>query len=1274
MAESVFRALDTSLVGAAVLDAQGRVTAANRPLCDLLHAQESNVLGRNWSEFSPEGEPFRDGLGWATDPGDGARVPLEKCLRGADGCVARVRIEARPFRDSGGGVGGVLILVQDLTQQGGTPALLANSEERADLMLAAVEQSPASIVITDTSGAIEYVNPKFSELTGYAPEEVLGANPRILKSGLQPDSVYEELWKTITAGGTWRGQFSNRRKDGTLFWEEALIGPIFRGGRIAHFLAVKEDITARRELELSQRRLISALEFADESVAVCTTDGRLIQANKAFHHILGCECEVCPTQGMEDGKCRLLRFFRGPGKEILDAIQEGGLTAAQPLRLRTTWIRNMEEKALALAISASLVAEPGGEGQDLLVVIRDVTQEKEMEKHLRQVEKMDALGALAGGIAHDFNNILTAILSSAELMDWKLPEDSPLRPKLQIILQAANRAKELNRRILTFSRPAEEKRIPFDLSAVVRECAQLLQNTLPRSVVLQVNAGSSIWTVGDPGQVHQVVMNLALNGFQALSGGRGKLEITLVEAPSTLVLEPSGEAGAMCAVLRIRDDGTGMEEAVLAKVFEPFFTTKDPGEGTGLGLSVVHGIVRQQGGRIHIESAPGRGTLVTVELPSAAAQPTGEKKSNLASVQGKEHLLVVDLEDVRVALTKEGLQTLGYHVTAKGHPREALDAFREHPAIFDAVILSYRQGPIPAEEVARSIRKLRPRIPILLASGSAAALEEVGRTETLFDRVVPKPFGIEQIGRALRETLDSKAPEQKPVLDPTPKAGTQRGAVLVAEDSAVTLSLLSSWLGKAGFTVFPARDGREAWEIFTERGASAFAMVLTDFVMPRMDGMQLVERIREVDGEIPLVLLSSNVEKESLAAALHLQVNEFLAKPFEAEALVACVERLLSGAGARKRSTETVQAVRRAQKALVAEPERDMPIYSVHQSLTDAGGDVFRCFKQADGSILFILADVAGHSVISSYAVAAFLGLLSSLVGDFRSPLQLARRLSRGILEGPFSEVPICAAIGFWTPATGRLHVLNAGLPHGLISGPSGCRRIALNGTPLGIFDQPLVEEKVLMLKEGDRILFGSDGVFEAQDGDGRFFEDSAGEAWCAVRTTLSVDAAVAHMADAARAMTGGVLKDDLLAVGFEQPALATGDLRVELDSSPEAIDAAVEQLEARVQAGPRSIPLTRSRAFDILTCAREALTNAAAHGNAGDPSKGIVLSAGWSVSPPSFRLAVVDEGLGFDLENLAPPEDPLSERGRGIPYIRHCASRVVMVGGELELVFEWEA
>jgi|GEM_PF-413215 len=1128
------------------------------------------------------------------------------------------------------------------------------------LLLAAVEQSQASIVITDAAGAIEYVNPKFSELTGYSLEEAQGQNPRILKSGMQSSEVYEDLWQTLRDGQIWKGEFCNRKKNGEFYWESATLSPILNEGRITHFLAVKEDITEHRALQASQARLVEAVDQAAELMVITDLRGHVIYANQTFASITGFDAAAWMGRGV---LCLLPAEGRGEVvRAILKPLKEG-----RPWQGKLRILRS-DGTPCVLAGTVSWM-RPEGHDPYFTCVFRDITAELELDRHVRQIEKMEALGALASGVAHDFNNVLTAIMSSAELIEWQLPEDSPVRPKLNVIMQAANRAKDLNRRILTFSRPSEERYIPFDLTAVVRECVHLLKSTVSRDVEIRSELSSSVWTLGDPAQIHQVVMNLAVNALQALDG-KGMLDLSLAEVDVETGYLPSGARATRAALLMVCDNGCGMDAPTQEHVFEPFYTTKGSGGGTGLGLSVVHGIVARHGGDITITSEPGKGTQVKVFLPSAAIQNSILDETPQEEFHGTEHILVVDLEEVRVALTKESLQHLGYRVTSKSDPHEALDAFKEHPAIFDVVLLEYSKGPISAEDFARRVRKLRPNIAIILASGSLVEPS----LESPYDDILAKPVSLRDLGHALRKVLDLRKRATRVDVSTAPVRDRSRtGEILLAEDSPVTLSLLRTWLVKAGYRVREARDGQEAWEIYTEQGAASFALVLSDLVMPRMDGIRLVERIREVDPEIPVALLSSSEDMDAMKSALHLQVSEFLAKPFDSEALISCVERLLSGVNVRQRSAETAQAVRMAQRALVAVPEKDLPLYSVHQSLTDAGGDVFRCFKQPDGSILFILADVAGHSVISSYAVAAFLGLLSSLVTQDTNLSTLALRLNRGIQDGPFSEVPVCALLGHWTPRAGRLHVLNAGLPHGLCGGPHRRMRIAANGTPLGVFAEPMVDEKVLMLEEGERVLFASDGFFDIRSRDGEQMEEMALNLWCDM-SDVPIQEAVSILAGIAQTLADEGLQDDLLAVGFEQPVLEPEVMRLAIPSDAVAIDEAILQLTEYLGKAPRSIPLTHSRSFDILTAAREALTNAMIHGNRGRAESWIGLRACWEESPPAFILQIVDEGNGFDLEALQSPKDPLSERGRGIPYLRNSASRLDMVGGELSITFSWEA
>jgi len=487
-----------------------------------------------------------------------------------------------------------------------------------------------------------------------------------------------------------------------------------------------------------------------------------------------------------------------------------------------------------------------------------------------------------------------------------------------------------------------------------------------------------------------------------------------------------------------------------------------------------------------------------------------------------------------------------------------------------------------------------------------------------------------------------------------------------------------------------------------------FDLLLTDVVMPRMDGLELTQLVRKLDPTLPIAILTSNEDKETVKSALNLGVNEFINKPFKAPELLQCVERLLADRAARqegRRSVETAQAVRRAQQTMVAVPETGLPLFSLYEPLTDAGGDVFRCMKCVDGSILFILADVAGHSVLSSYAVASFLAMLSTFVGECTSllafspgqsandserskclhscgfyghmpcdPLQhLAAKFNQGIQSGPFSEIPVCALFGLWTPASGKLQILNAGIPHGLVSRKADgiVMPIELNGTPLGILPEPILEETTLQLEPGDRLLFGTDGFFDVLSTDRKPFQDLAPAQWGALRES-PIDWALSVICEKVRAHGGGLISDDLLVIGFEQPLLerTPEEMVLFFPSTPRAIDMACERLKETIRASEFGARLETSKLFDITTAVREALTNAVIHGNGNRPEANVTLRCNPEVESRRLIVTVTDEGPGFDLQAHAPPQDPLSERGRGIPLICAYAQHVRMIGSELTMTF----
>ena len=1070
--------------------------------------------------------------------------------------------------------------------------------------------------------------------------------------------------------------------------------------------AVRRD-RARMEsrlVESEQRMAILAAAVEQVAEAIAITDGRgfLSYANRSFEVLTG--FSLAQIQGCD------LRELLGHA-EVDPAIAQASAGSSWEGRLS---LHLDGQEAQEVDMTLSPVRDASDAIQNLVAVVRDMTKEVELERQLRQAQKMDALGVLAAGIAHDFNNVLTTILASAELIKCQIPKDSLLLPKVDAILHAGLCAAGLTKQILGFSRKSDEKRMPLDLTAVVRDAIHALHGTIPANIQLVDDLMSGIWVEGDPALLHQAILNLAINALQAMQPEGGVLKVSLTEVVEEHAKTESGLG--RFAVLAVQDSGCGMDAKVQERIFEPFFTTKPAGEGTGLGLAMVHATVTKAGGRIAVQSRPGRGTTFQIHLPCASGRelpqaqgPAGTVAAVAGDAGGTESILFVDDDELITSIARQGLQSLGYRVASFTNPEQALEAFTGDPEGYDLAFMDLTMPGLDGMELAQRIQELRPGLPMILVTGLASANALSSSAHATFQGIVAKPFTVIELANALRKVLAAGAAAVARPAAPAIVSTGVKPLILLAEDSHMTRSMIRTWLERAGYRVQEAQDGLEAWDLFTHAPHNVrYDLLLTDVVMPRMDGMELIQLVRKADPAIPIGVLTSNEDKETVTSALHLRVNEYLNKPFKRGALMACVELLLAERSSRqdaKRSLETAQAVRLAQRSLAAVPEQGVPMYSLYEPLTDAGGDVFRCYRCADGSILFVLADVAGHSVLSSYAVASFLGMLSNYAQECiglttlpggretsevelacslhpcgrygRRPCDplphLAEKLNHGIQSGPFSEVPVCTLLGLWNPANGRLQLLNAGIPHGL-----HCRAqagatfpIEINGTPLGVFPEPDLQGAVLQLEPGDRFLFGTDGFFEVLSPDQRTFQDSAPEQWGALAKS-PLDWALSVICEAARTHGDGVIADDLLVVGFEQPELerSPDELVLRLPSTPRAVDMACERLKQRL--GQVEAGLSQARAFDILLAVREALTNAVIHGNGNRPGNSVTLHC----RPDGARglvVSVVDEGGGFNLDAHLAPEDALSERGRGIPLIRHHAQDVRMTGNTLTMTFQLE-
>jgi signal transduction histidine kinase len=390
---------------------------------------------------------------------------------------------------------------------------------------------------------------------------------------------------------------------------------------------------------------------------------------------------------------------------------------------------------------------------------------KHLEDQLRQTQKMEALGTLAGGIAHDFNNLLTVIMGYTELSLRKLPEHNEARRSIEHVFTASKRAKELVKQILSFSRQSEEKKHPLQISLVVNEVLSLLRSSLPPSIEIRngLKASGSL-VKADPSQIHQVMMNLCTNAAHAMKKKGGILEVSLEDVdigsgvnpgpPGSRVHDNLKPGAYVC--LSVSDTGRGMVNDVKTRIFEPYFTTKNPGEGTGMGLPVVQGIVESHGGTIKVHSTPGQGSDFRVFLPriNGAAHPRFIPSPSVRG--GNERILFIDNEFVLVELARELLEQLGYTIVGRTDSLKALEDFRANPHRFDMVITDLTMPHMNGIQLARKFMKIRPDIPIILCTGFSNTTAAREALKIGIKDVVMKPMVLETMAHAIRKNLDRK--------------------------------------------------------------------------------------------------------------------------------------------------------------------------------------------------------------------------------------------------------------------------------------------------------------------------------------------------------------------------------------------------------------------------------------------------------------------------------------------------------------------------------------
>ncbi len=390
-------------------------------------------------------------------------------------------------------------------------------------------------------------------------------------------------------------------------------------------------------------------------------------------------------------------------------------------------------------------------------IIVDVTERMQLEEQLRQSHKMEAIGTLAGGIAHDFNNMLGVIIGNAELAMDDVPEWNPARHNLEEIKTASLRSRDVIKQILSFSKKTNPKQKPVKINPIIKDCLKFLRSTIPTSIEIRktIPDESGIISADSP-QIHQVIMNLCTNAAHAMSENGGIMEVSLsvIDIGKNEVKQNIELNQGQYVKITVSDTGHGISKKHLDRVFDPYFTTKEVGEGSGIGLSVVHGIVKSHDGAISVESNYGNGTTFNVFLPVIEEEPAIEEEIDTTIPTGIERILLVDDEKAIVNLTSKMLERLGYTVTAKTSSTDMLETFRYQPDNFDLIISDMSMPNITGDKLAKELQQIKPDIPIILCTGYSERINEEKAKSIGVRALVMKPIVKSVLAKTIRNVLD----------------------------------------------------------------------------------------------------------------------------------------------------------------------------------------------------------------------------------------------------------------------------------------------------------------------------------------------------------------------------------------------------------------------------------------------------------------------------------------------------------------------------------------
>lgn len=675
-----------------------------------------------------------------------------------DGRVIDVWHSQSLIRNSDGNIVGIAVTLHDISVR-------KREESTRNMLAAIVESSHEAIIGRSLDRKVVSWNRAAELMFGYTANEMVGQSVSVL---IPPEREVEAHMnrQQLAAGQpivdleTVRVTKDGRRID--VSTSQAAINNA-RGEQIGVALVFR-DITERKRTQESilalQNRMSAIIDSSMDAIISVDETERILIFNAAAEKLFQVRANEAVGQALEQFIPE--RFRKGHQAHIRRFMQGGAVVRGMGQFTKVVGLRaNGEEFPIEASISHVLTKN----GHLLTVTLRDITDRVaaeagriQLEEQLRESQKMEAIGTLAGGIAHDFNNALAAIIGNADLAGYDAKDNTAVQESLKEINKAAVRARHLVQQILSFSRREVTKFMPVSLEKVVQECVRLLRSTLPARLTLQIDCAPDIPPVlADPIQIQQALINLATNAFQAIPTGNGRIAIRLETVmPDAALTSRHAGLGAfftrhpgMSVRLRVSDTGIGMDAETRQRIFEPFFTTKPQGEGTGLGLSVVHGIVMRHQGVITVDSERGKGTTFAIYLPLPAKSESlisGDNTGEVPILDGQGcHILYVDDDEAMVHLVKRLLERYGYRVSAFTDQLAALHCLRSNPADFSLVLTDYNMPGMSGLDIAREVRKIQPTLAVAITSGFIdeklrADAKSAGVDELIFKADDVRPF------------------------------------------------------------------------------------------------------------------------------------------------------------------------------------------------------------------------------------------------------------------------------------------------------------------------------------------------------------------------------------------------------------------------------------------------------------------------------------------------------------------------------------------------------